>query len=318
MKIRKRPERCEMIRYFLYLVLMNMIVNVIVFVPRILIDERYDGAVMAVMIGIPLSVLFLYFYSNALLKFPAKGLPEIISEHTAKWFSIPFLLMMAALWIYAGLFILLAFVDVTMRFVNPEMNEMIIASVFLAVVGIGVLLKTEKVLFTLEIVLISIIPLISLIFIKAYTNPYLNWDAIRVVLTHYKELPSLSSLGAISFTLYGFYNIAIFNRVFAGKIKKINIWWTLLILAGGYINAFTSVFIPIGFNGTNGVGDFIYHSRFHADGIWVRRTGRIHYAAAVYRSIADHGNHPLACRDEAFDKRSARAERLEKKISPLC
>lgn len=72
-----------MIRYFfLYLLFINMIVNVIVFVPRTLINERFEGAVMAIIIGIPFTIILLYFYTNALVKFPGKGLPEILYDHT--------------------------------------------------------------------------------------------------------------------------------------------------------------------------------------------------------------------------------------------
>jgi hypothetical protein len=245
-------------RYFLYMVMTNMLVNVIVFVPRLLIQERFEGAVMAMLIGIPISAILLYFYSNAIFKFPGQGLPEILNEHTPPWFSKSFVMITSTFWFYAGWFLLLAFADVSRRFVNPDMTETTLVSLFLIVVGMGVLLKTEKVLYALEIVLIFCIPLITLIFIKSYTNPYLEWDAMKVVMTHYQELPSMSSLGAIAYTLYGFYNIAIFNRAFKGQIKKVKKRWVVLIIIAGYINAFTSMFIPIGFNGTIGVEQYVF------------------------------------------------------------
>ncbi len=237
---------------------MNMVVNVTAFVPRIIIDERFEGSVMAVIIGIPLTVLLLYFFTNAMLRFPGKGLPEILFQHTSKWFNRPSLILLSILFFFSGWILLLAFTDITRTFINPEMTRFTILTIFLLVVGFGVLLKTEKVLYALEILTLISLPFILVIFFKAYTSPYLNWDSIRVVFTHVNELPTLSSLGSVTFSLYGFYNISIYNRVFKGEIKKINIWWTMAIIILGYVNAFTSGFIPIGFNGTSGVEDFIY------------------------------------------------------------
>ncbi|PTY78524.1 hypothetical protein B5V88_09320 [Heyndrickxia sporothermodurans] len=55
-------------RYFLYLVLINMLINVIMFVPKILIEYRFDGTVMGILIAIPISLSLTFLFIKKTMK----------------------------------------------------------------------------------------------------------------------------------------------------------------------------------------------------------------------------------------------------------
>jgi spore germination protein KB len=63
-------------RYWFYLILENMLVNVIVFIPHMLIEQRFDGMVQSILWGIPIGVAFIYLFMKSLSKFPGKDLPR--------------------------------------------------------------------------------------------------------------------------------------------------------------------------------------------------------------------------------------------------
>ena len=101
-------------RYFLYLVILNMLTNVIIFVPKILIADRYNGAVSGFLIAIPIGVTLTFIYSKALSKFPEQGIPEILDQSNL-WFKRIYLGTIQILWFTAGLITLIGFIDILSR-----------------------------------------------------------------------------------------------------------------------------------------------------------------------------------------------------------
>ncbi|PLS07251.1 hypothetical protein CVD27_06120 [Neobacillus cucumis] len=242
-------------RYFLYLVFLNMIINVIIFIPKILIRYRYEGAVMGVILAIPVGVALSYIYSTTITKFSEKGLPEILSTSKRYWLKTFHLVSIQLFWFTAGLLTLLGFIDILSRFVNPEMPKLLLLMIYLAAIFLIIQLPTERVMYLLEIVLFLNTPLILFIIFKAYTNEFLNWDSILEVGTHIFKWPSLKAFAAATYCFSGYGNLIIFNRVIKGKLK---IWNFIIIFVLGIINSFTTFFIPIGFHGSDGTQEYLY------------------------------------------------------------
>ncbi|EKN70752.1 hypothetical protein BABA_04904 [Neobacillus bataviensis LMG 21833] len=242
-------------RYFLYLVLLNMLINVIIFVPKILIKHRYEGAVMGVLIAIPIGVALNYLYSIAINKFPEQGLPEILANSKNRWFKILHFGSIQFIWFSAGLITLVGFIDILTRYINPEMPKLLLLVIYLAAVFLIIQLPTERVMYFLEIVLFLNTPLIGFIIFKAFTNDYLIWDSILEVGTYIFERPSLKSIAAATYCFSGYANLIIFNRVIKGKLK---IWNFISIFILGGFNLFTTFFIPIGFHGSDGAQEYLY------------------------------------------------------------
>jgi hypothetical protein len=232
-----------------------MLVNVFLYVPSILIQNRFSGSVLAVPLGVIIGTIFLYVYSLSIRKFPELGISEILGN-THKWFRLCFLVFVAIMWHLAGSITLLAFNDVTIGFINPDISGLHMIAVYTAsVLFILLRLKTQQILYALEIVLVINIPLIFIIFIQAYLHNYLSWKSIMEVGTHFKELPSLKVLAASTFVFSGYINMIVFNRVFKEKIKVSRLWFIPFL---GFVNLFTTLAIPIGFWGADGVENLTF------------------------------------------------------------
>ncbi|WML39272.1 GerAB/ArcD/ProY family transporter [Neobacillus sp. OS1-2] len=242
-------------RYYIYLVLLNMLVNVIIFVPKILIQYRYEGAVMGVLIAIPIGVALNYLYSKAINKFPEQGLPEILAHSKHRWLKMLHFGSSQLIWFSAGLITLVGFIDILARFVNPEMPKLVFLVIYLAALFLIIQFPTERVMYFLEIVLFLNTPLIGFIIFKAFTNEYLIWDSILEVSTYIFVKPSLKSIAAATYCFAGYANLIIFNRVIKGKLK---IWNFIAIFILGTFNLFTTFFIPIGFHGSDGAQEYLY------------------------------------------------------------
>lgn len=232
-----------------------MMVNLFVFVPTIMIAERFSGAVLAIPIGIVLGSILLFVFIRSSNKFAEKGIPEIL-ELTPKWFRVMFLTFLAIMWFAAGSISLLAFNNVTIRFLNPDISGVnLIAAFSVAIYIIVSRLKTIQILYALEIIMVLNFPLMLLMVVQAYLNDYISWSSILEVGGHFSEIPSYGVIAATTFIFSGYANMSIFNRVFKEKIKLRTLW---LIPILGTITLLTTLFIPIGFWGADGVGDLTF------------------------------------------------------------
>jgi hypothetical protein len=233
----------------------NMLVNVIIFVPKTLIEYRYDGAIMGILLSIPIGLLLSFLYSKAFSKFPGQGLPDLLADSKHHRLKLLHLASIQVLWFSAGLITLLGFIDILSRFINPEAPKLVILSIYLAAICLIIQLPTKKVMDFLEIVLVLNAPLITFIIFKMFTSNYLNWDSILEVGTHIFEWPNLQTTAAATYVFSGYTNIIIFNRLFKEKVKSRNF---IVVLVLGLFNLFTTFFIPIGFHGADGTQEYLY------------------------------------------------------------
>lgn len=232
-----------------------MMINVIIFVPKILIQYRYEGAVSAVLIAIPIGFTLTALYCKAIAKFPEKGLPEIFENTKYRLFKIIHFGSIQAFTFIAGLITLVGFIDILSRFIDPEMPKIFILIIYLVGIILIIQMPTERVMYFLEIVLFLNTPLIFFIIFKALTSNSLSWDSMFEVGTHLFELPNLKALAAATYVFSGYTTLMIFNRLIKGKLK---IWNFIAVVFLGLFNLFTTFFIPIGFHGSDGANELLY------------------------------------------------------------
>jgi hypothetical protein len=251
-------------RYFYYLIINNMLINVFMYVPSILIRERFNGAVSALPLGTLIGTVLLIVFMYSINQFQGEGIPEILAK-TPKWARWGILSYFSLMWFLAGTISLLAFNNMIIRFVNPDIQGINMISLFaLWLIIVLAHVHTDKILYALEIILVLNIPFILLFVYKAYSNEYLTLNSILEVATYFYEIPTWSSLAASSFVFSGYANLVIFNRVFKERIN-LKLLWLVPIL--GMLNLFTSVFIPIGTWGADGVGDLNFPWVLTADAL---------------------------------------------------
>lgn len=252
-------------RYFYWLFLLNSLINIINFVPRQLIDNRFGGAQMSIVIAVVLGSLFIYLLMKLLGKFPGKGVPEIFGAAFPKPVVSVLVAFFSLLWCMAGIITLLSFVDITMRYISPDTGPYTIMLGFLIVVCLCIRLDSLSLLYGLEVMLGFTLPIILYSTVKALTNPDFSWDAVLQVITYSWHMPDIKSLAAATFTFSGYINMAIFNRVF-GSLKLKHLW---IISLEGFLVLILTFFVPIGYHGTVGVERHVYTWFSTADSIGI-------------------------------------------------
>ncbi|WML44163.1 GerAB/ArcD/ProY family transporter [Neobacillus sp. PS3-40] len=242
-------------RYFIYLILLNMLTNIIIFVPKILMTYRFEGAVLGILIAIPIGLALCFVFNKAMSKFPEQGLPEILNHFNNRKIKIAILVCFSCIWFSAGLLSLLGFVDIVKRFINPEISEILLAVLFLGAICFVAQLPSQKVMYLIEIILFINVPLTFFIVFKAFTSKYFSWDSVFEVGTHIFMRPSFTSIAAATYAYSGYLNLLIINRLFKNKIKGKNYFIILFLVI---FNLFTTFFIPIGFHGADSVQEYLY------------------------------------------------------------
>ncbi|WP_138493659.1 GerAB/ArcD/ProY family transporter [Paenibacillus pinistramenti] len=241
-------------RYFYYLFLINALLNIVNFVPKGLINGRFDGSMASIMVAVPLGLLFTYLFGKVMGKFPSTGVPEIYNQYLPKPLSLPLLLMFAVLWFIAGLITLLAFVEITLRYISMDVEPLTVLVLFLMVVCISMRINTESILYGLEVLLFLNFPIIGYILFKSLLNPQFNWNAVLEIVTHSAHWPSFGGVATATFVFSGYANLAIFNRV----LKNVNFKLLWLLGISGFLVLLTSFLIPIGYLGTINVDRHVY------------------------------------------------------------
>ncbi|WP_438444549.1 GerAB/ArcD/ProY family transporter [Gorillibacterium sp. sgz5001074] len=241
-------------RYLYYLIFVNMLVNVVAYVPKLLIRERFDGAVMAIPAGIAVGAVLMFAGIRCMQAFPGEGLPEIYARTLPAWIGKPLLLLFAAVWFSAGLLQLLVYARYTMRFINPDIPETVIYTLFTVAVLFAARFKSTSILFLIEMLLLIGTPLISFILVKSLFSAGMRYDSVLSVLQSYRKPPDISSIAAISFLFSGYANLVVFNRI----LPKSSMKWLLLLLPVGFAVACTSFFIPVGYLGSDGVQTYVF------------------------------------------------------------
>lgn len=252
-------------RYFYCLFLMISLINIINFVPRQLIDRRFNGALMSIVIAVFLGTLFVYLFTVLIDKFPGKGIPEIITPLLPKLVVSILLIFFVVLWCMAGAITLLSFVDITLRFISPDTNSYLVVIGFLVLVCICSRFDPLSLLYGLEIMLSITLPLILYGIVKALVNPDFSWDSVLQIMTYFWHRPDIKGLAAATFSFSGYMNMVIFNRVFQG-LKLKHIW---IIAVQGLLVLLLTFLIPIGYFGTVGVERHVYTWFSTADSIKV-------------------------------------------------
>ncbi|SDC85512.1 hypothetical protein SAMN02799630_01520 [Paenibacillus sp. UNCCL117] len=252
---------------FYSLFFINLLVQVIVFVPTMLISERFEGSVMAIPAGVLIGTSLLLIFVRSMNAFPGKTLPEILSA-APRWFRAPFLIGMSFIWFSAGMISLLSINNIAIRFINVSLQGpamILIISIFVA--WIMFFHKSEQIIALVSVIFVLNLPLIGVILYQAVTSEYMMWSSILEVGTHWTEFPSYQAITASTFMFTGYTNLVVFNKLLTKPIQLKKLWPVSII---GLVNLLTSFLIPIGLLGADGVDDFVFPWVVTADSLQVQ------------------------------------------------
>jgi spore germination protein KB len=254
-------------RYFYYLILMMMLSNLVAYVPKFLLSERLDGSVLAMIVSLPTGMIFMFLHVKLYQQFPGMSLPEIVKKYLPKWVGKIFLGYMGIMWFIAGFILLAVITDITSEFIAEEMKRIYIISMYVLLTASAALMKSKKILYSVEIILLLNFPLLAFVLLKAYFNEEMNWDSAKLTLTHIWELPSWSTFSAAAFIFIGYANLAVFNKY----IKHLHLkwYWFAIVAAGGLFTFLGTFAVPIGFLGVDGIEDYTHPGLSAADALRV-------------------------------------------------
>ena len=149
-------------RYVFYNFLLVSFINVLLYVPHLLIKFRYSGAVSSISIGIVIGTILVYMYTSAMAKFPGKGLPEILKQHCPQWLVTVTMVLFAMMWWLVSTVVVVAYATLINRFFNPDANSIIILIMLSLACGYAATRSTLSVIFVIEIGIIINAPIIIL------------------------------------------------------------------------------------------------------------------------------------------------------------
>jgi hypothetical protein len=190
-----------------------------------------------------------------------------MQEVSPQWFAIPFVLLHGGMIYLAGTITMIAFANITITFINPDIPLPLLLILFSIVASTIIQMPSKKILYFIEIVIFIYVPWHIFIMFKAFLSPQMRWDAIVESFTHIKYAPNWVGIAASTYVYSGYANMAVFNRLFKTKFR---FWWAVLYGFMGILTLFGSVFIPIGLEGTGGVGDFTFPGVVAADSLRIQ------------------------------------------------
>ncbi|MFC5603856.1 GerAB/ArcD/ProY family transporter [Sporosarcina koreensis] len=246
-----------MSRFLFYLIIINMLTNMVSITPRILISGSKSGAILSMILALIFGITLTYILVMLFRRFPGQGLPEILNAYAPKWVATPVLLFLGLAWYVAGLYTLIIYTFIILRFLTPDMSIYIVVLTFAFIVTYGVLMATKNILYMSEIVFVLVVPFIIFIQIKGYASADLNWDYVRVALMEINHLPDYGAFSSSLFIVVGTANLAIFNRFFMNLKKPTGKGIALLTFICAYVLA-TTYFLPIGFGGFDSLKNDLY------------------------------------------------------------
>jgi len=232
-----------------------MMINSILYVPGILIMDRYNGAIMSLVLGTLIGSILLFVFTGVMRKFPGQGLPEIYKTRLPKYAYMPLLIFSGTISFTAGALVLLNFAFIISRYLNPRTPMALLLLLFVSVVCFGALQASKTVLYMVEIMLILSLPLLVFLIIKAITNKQMNYDSVQVILDYTWMLPSWKSLSVSTYSFVGYLSLSILNRVFTHS-QAIRFRWLIPMLC--FLMLSSAFIVPIGTLGTDGSNDYIF------------------------------------------------------------
>lgn len=246
-----------MSRFVYYLILSNMIANLVAAVPRILIGKSSDGALLAIIIAICLGVFMNWLFINTMSNFPGKTVPQLFERHLSKWVGVPAVLLLALIWYIAGIQTLITYIDIMQHFLTTGMSVYLLFLMFIPCITLGFFMHSRNVLFSLEVLLVTLAPIMLLFLGELYFTRNVDWDYVKIAMTHIEKMPDYSVFAATIFLFLGSFDLILFNSMLTNKIK---FGWKQagIIASFGVVALFTIYFMPIGILGFDEVEETLY------------------------------------------------------------
>jgi hypothetical protein len=268
-------------RYFFYLVLINSVANIVIFLAKFLVPNHNEGSLIAIILSIPFGTVLIYFFSKALIKFPNKNFLEILQVSLPYWLQVIIMLLFSPAWYISGILMLSGTIDITEVFIDPQASSYLILIAYVSLIIFSINTEGSTILYGLEIFMFFIFPALIFAYVKAIVNPFFSWDACMETITHSFKVPNLSIFAVTTYNFSGYTDMIAYNRDFKGKFELKHLWLFPVII---FILQVFTLFIPIAFLGTANSSNFNFPWLAAADSM-VLKTGVIERMLFIYLLI---------------------------------
>lgn len=240
-------------RYVFYILWCDGIIISSLLLYNLLLNERFNGSMMAIVISAVSGMIFLVTMTKSLEHFPKQGLPEIFRMFLPAGARVSLLIFFSIMTITKGCIM----IGYASSFFNLYLSDLrtitVIAFMFLTV-SWGATRSSKTILSTLELVLFICIPIMYFILTKAVFSQGIEWNSIKAMDDYALSWPKWETITAANSLFSGFVGLIVFNRVVPSKIK----WkFAPIILIVNLHILVTGLLISIGIHGTYGVGNYI-------------------------------------------------------------
>lgn len=242
-------------RFFYYLILINMIANIMVFTPEVLIKERFSGSVQALIWAFLIGTFFILMFNYLMKNFYGQSIVELMKKAFPVWLQKVILVYLFCVWFFTGILSISVFTYIVLTFMNPDSSTLLLIALLGGFVCFAALLRSDKILYFLEAVLALSVPFLAFILFKSLVNPYFSWNSVMQISTYINRLPSYTTISAATYIYSGYANMVIFSQCFSKK-QSFKYIWMMGIL--GFLISIHTFFVPIGFHGTVAVGMYQY------------------------------------------------------------
>src|SRR5690606_22557140 len=156
-----------------------------VFVPYILIQNRYNGTVMAIGISFLIGTILLYLFTKTVQPYPEKSMVEIIEATKQKWFLYLMIPVKTVLSGLSSILVVGGYAVVVTSYLNYDSNLNMIIILLLLAIGFAATRNLLTIAYIIEFMMVISIPIILFIMIKTIMNPIFTFDPVLAVSQHY-------------------------------------------------------------------------------------------------------------------------------------
>lgn len=242
-------------KYFYYNYFTVAFTNLLVFVPYVLIQNRYNGSVMGLLIGFIIGMLLLYLFTKVTQAFPNKDVIQIMSEAKQHWFIYVFVSIKTVISIISTILVVGGYAVIVSRYLNPDSDLKMIILLMLLATGYASTRQLLSVAYLIEFMMFITIPFILYIMYKTFTNPIFTWDSVMAVTQHYTKIPNLLTIASATFFFSGYTHLTLFINRKDKPLKFSNSWLAPILV---FIVALITIIVPIGMLGTETSAQYLF------------------------------------------------------------
>lgn len=267
--------------YRLGLIGIVMLITPIVYLPRLFIESRYNGAIPAFFVSVLAGTLISIWFLNSMRTFKGLTLIEVLEQHAPAYLSWPARVVVSIAGYAGGAVVLMTMSSVTVRFINPTMDIHVLLLCFVLAGGWSALRTSQALMFGMEYWVLLCVPLLLFLWYKSASNPMFDLDAILTMTDYLAVTPAWHLILVSSFIFTGFISFYVFKEAAKWQASLHEAW---IIPLAGLIIFCGFFFIPFGVHGTQAVDHYIYIWMNTADSIQMKH-GLIERGVFIYLAV---------------------------------